>query len=161
MLSTQDYLKKIEADGRGRSAVVARLGDMCAEDHGGGAVVCTSEGQYYLEWTQGLESEHPGEDRYGDDDEVGALVLEVFRVQLDEPAIVALSGHGDEVKLWTGIAKSVDMDAEEVLKLARSEATLEIAGAFEMYAGHWGWRELDWEPLRLPYREVESRWEES
>jgi len=138
--------------------VVQRLGDVCAEDHGGGAVVITEDGEHYLEWTQGLEMEHPGEDRY--DDEVGDLLLEVFRVQLDEPAWVALSGCGDEEKLWSGIAKTCGQDPVEVIEMAKSSEPMKIAGCFEMYAQHWGWRELDFEPLSLPYSEVETRWGE-
>ena len=160
--------------------IIQRLGDVCAEDYGGGAIVCENESvewthedaegrlihppiktvhqELYLEWTHGLESDHPGEDRYGD--EVADLKLMVYRVQLDEPAWVALSGCGDETKLWTDIARSVGMDPAEVIELAKSEDPLKIAGAYEMYAGHWGWGELDHYPEEMAYSEVETRWGE-
>lgn len=137
--------------------IIHRIGDVCAEDHGGGALVKDEYG-YHLEYTYGLETDHPGEDRYGD--EVGDLKLEVFRVQVDEPAWSALSGCGDQGKLWSGVASSVGMDVDEVIKLAKSEDPREIAGALEMFAQVHGWRELDWEPMQLPYSEVETRWGE-
>lgn len=138
--------------------IIHRIGDRCAEDYGGGALVKDEDGDLYLEYTQGLETDHPGEDRYGD--EVGDLELEVFRVQVDEPAWIALSGCGNETKLWTGIASSLGMDPAEVIRMAKSEDPKEIAGALEMFAQHYGWRELDFEPMRLPYSEVETRWGE-
>lgn len=136
--------------------ILHRVGDVCAEDHGGGAVVKDEHG-YHLEYTHGLEMDHPGEDRYGD--EVGELVLEVFRVQVDEPAWTALSGCGNETELWEGIAESCGQDIEEVIRLAKSEDPKEIAGALEMYAQVHGWRNLDQYPMRLTYAEVEERWE--
>ena len=137
--------------------IITKLGDVCAEDHGGGAVVEDDDGYTYLEWTLGLESEHPGEERYGD--EVGDLKLEVFRVQLDEPAWKALSGCGNEDELWAGIASTVGVEVEEAVAMAKSDETMKIAGAFEMFAQVWGWRELDSYPLSLRYADVEERWE--
>ena len=37
--------------------IVHRIGDVCAEDHGGGALVKDEYG-YHLEYTHGLETEH-------------------------------------------------------------------------------------------------------
>ena len=137
--------------------VIQRLGDVCAEDHGGGAVIRTEDGYLYLEWTHGLESEHPGEERYAD--EVGDLKLEVFRVSLDEPAWVALSGCGDEAKLWAACADCSGLEVAEAVRLAKSSDPLEMAGAFELFAGRHGWRELDCYPETMTYAEVSERWE--
>jgi hypothetical protein len=136
--------------------ILSRVGDVCAEDHGGGAIVRDEDGYVYLEYTHGLESDHPGEDRYGD--EVADLKLTLYRVQLDEPAWKALSGCGSEEKLWTEVARSAGQDPEEVIEMAKSEDPMKIAGCFEMFAGHWGWGELDHYPIELPYHEVETRW---
>jgi hypothetical protein len=136
--------------------ILQRIGDRCAEDHGGGAIVVDEYGPH-VEYTYGLESEHPGNNCYRD--EVGELVLEVYRVQLDEPAWDILGPHGDAMKLWEGVAESAGQDFHETVALAKSKDPLKIAGALEMYAGQWGWRNLDHEPLKLTYDEVEKRWE--
>lgn len=138
--------------------VLHRIGDVCAEDHGGGAIVEDEYGPH-VEYTYGLECEHPGEDRYGD--EVGELVLEVFRVALDESAWTMLIPHGDQAKLWEEISETCGQDFHETLAFAKSADPVKIAAALEMYASHWGWRNLDWEPLRMTYAEVEKRWEVS
>ena len=161
--------------------VISKIGDVCAEDYGGGAVaydtddddvewtyedaegrllaqpVKTVTHRYFMEYTHGLETDHPGEDRYGD--EVGDLTLEVYRVDLDEPAWSLLSGHGDAMKIWEEISESCGQDFHETVALAKSKDPLKIAGALEMYAGHWGWINLDHEPMRMKYSEVETRWE--
>ena len=136
--------------------VISRVGDICAEDYGGGAIV-KDDGYFWLEYTHGLESDHPGVDQH-DEEALADLKLELFRVQLDESAWEALTGCGDPMKLWEGIAESVGQHFVDVLHLATSREPKQIAGAFEMFAGHYGWRELDHYPIQVSYKEVETRW---
>lgn len=136
--------------------VISKRGDVNAADHGGGAIVHNEHG-YHLEWTHGLMSEHPEEE--GFDDEIADLKLNLFRVPLDESAWAKLSTCGDEDKLWTGIASSNGMDLAEVIELAKSEKPVDIATALEMFAGHWGWENLDSYPVLVRYADLSERWE--
>ncbi len=135
---------------------IQRIGDICAEDYGGGAVVEDEHG-LHVEYTYGLESDHPGSDRY-DSDAVNGLILEVFRVPLaeEETAEEYLSNFKVD---WGSIARGSGIDRAEVMELVRSTDPLKKAGAFELVAQHWGWRELDPEPMLLSYEDVEARWD--
>ena len=132
--------------------VLHRVGDVCPEDHGGGAVVVTADGYTMLEYTHGLAVTHPDTTCYGED-ERDALCLSVFQVRLDESAWDAASWAS-----WLDIANYAGQAFTDVKELAASADIADRARAFEMVAGYYGWRALDPEPMTLSYADVAARW---
>jgi hypothetical protein len=107
-----------------------------------------------LQYTHGLSDRG---DVDGDEDDE---ILEVFQVPLNEPAADILSGHGDLVRTFEAIAKSCGIDMDEVTEAAKSSDPRDIAESIMLYAGHWGWHNLDQYPLRMTYAEVRRMWEQ-
>lgn len=128
--------------------IIQRVGDRCPEDHGGGAIVRV-DGHVSLEWTEGIEVDHPG---YDGDDEAN-LEMTLFQVGIDDDATSDLEG------MIESAAKSCGVELEEALRMAKSSNVCERAYVYEMVAQTWGWHELDHYPTKVTYGELEDRWE--
>jgi len=138
------------------STVAFSIGDVCPEDHGGGAVVFTPGEGFVLEYTHGLEVEHPKSSSMLEG--LDELKLDLYRVQLDEP-FYRMIGNSDK-DIWRKLGDCVGMHKDEVLEMAKSCKIQAICGINEIYAAYYGWRELDYYPIQVTYKDLTDRWAE-
>lgn len=144
---------------RQKRTVVHRIGDSCAEDHGGGALMRVGS-RLVLEYTHGAESDFTDTGLDVDTQEGRNACLEVYRI--DVPTIGRSLCDIDGIRSdldwcdWPAVARCADLDAWDLLEIAldpkRAWALYEIA------AMYYGWRELDLEPSRIPYWRVSRMW---
>jgi hypothetical protein len=139
--------------------IVAKIGDICAEDHGGGALMRV--GPYLsLEYTHGAESDFTDLGFESGSREERNACLTVYRV--DVPTIGRDLCDCEAIRRdldwcdWPALAKCVDLDPWEILEIAldpkRAWALYEIAAQYH------GWGELDLEPQEIPYWRVTRMW---
>lgn len=135
--------------------LIYRIGDVCAEDHGGGALVRHGS-NWTLEYTHGAESDQPDADCCYGSAEERRLPLTLYRVD------VATTTEGARSDLswcdWSGIAQYTGVEPAEIFALALSNDPRKLAALYEMAAEYHGWGELDLYPIELPYWRVARRW---
>lgn len=144
---------------RYRRQVLCRIGDMCPEDHGGGALVRVGP-HLFLEYTWGAETEFADTDVDVDTREGRRAEMTVYSV------FVPTVGRGlcDVAEIqqelgtydWEKIARYSGIDPLEVLVIANDPQR--AWALYEMVAAYYGWDEMDEMPLSLPYWKVERRW---
>ncbi len=133
--------------------VLGQIGDINATDHGGGVVYNSPYGPM-LEYTYGLETDHPGVE--GTDDEVEGLALTVYHIDLGATGLEFMRDF-DWVD-WGAVAGSIDMDESELVGYARSSNPMARASVAEAIAGYYGWHELDHQPGQIRYGDLDARW---
>lgn len=131
------------------------IGDVNPIDYGGGYIFSTPEsGGPHLEYFEGLDSDERAS-RLFDDDEIDALKVELYRVDLGKDAEDFLSDH-DWID-WKDIARTTGQDISEYApgKLRSAHAR---ARAAEDAASYHGWANFDSYPLQLTVGELKERW---
>jgi len=126
---------------------VGHIGDVNWPEYGGGPVMIDETGVYPPE----LEYVEPPPDELSFDSPKARW--EVYRVPL-EPN----QPWGDREDL-EAVARTSGQDPDELADAFASDDPMERAYAYETWAGHFGWYELDQYPLRLTCPEVEKRYD--
>jgi len=144
---------------RYKRTTLAEIGDVTPEDYGGGALMRV--GPYLtLEYTYGAECDlaHLGLESGSREERLACL--EVFRVDIPTIGRGLCDIDGIRSNLdwidWPKVARSADLDAWEILEIALDPERAWVL--YEIAAGYYGWRELDPEPLQVPYWRVARRW---
>lgn len=137
-----------------KTIVHCLLGDVCAEEHGGG-IVFTGDHGPELHYTHGVESDAPDFDPEYDNH--AACKLEVYNVKLFHTAEEFLSWYGwidwEAVARSSGVEAFID-DLRAVLSTVEGRAS-----AIEAAAGHCGWHQFDEQPMVWSYAEVDEWYE--
>jgi hypothetical protein len=138
-----------------RRTIIGHLGDVNPIDHGGGVVVRVYQGgrsHVILEHTYGMDVEHPGSVAYSPAQERSAH-LTVYRRDIEDDVIANLSWVN-----WQAVTTSQGAYPTTLQKDARSKDPMLRALVYEMAASHYGWHELDTDPLVLTNAELSKRW---
>lgn len=125
---------------------VGTVGDVNWPEYDGGPVMVDETGEYQPE----LEYvETPTED---EDFESPRARWTVYRVVLDpgQPW-----GYREDLE---SVAETSGQDPDELANAFKSDDPMERAYAYETWAGHFGWHELDHDPLTLTCAEVNKRY---
>jgi hypothetical protein len=123
--------------------VIGTVGDVDFTTHGGGEVYKTADGEHVLEWV------NPPPDDLDFDDRNARW--EIFRVNIDD----GMPDWGS----YKAAAKTSGQRPKELKDAFESENPMDRAWAFETWAGHYGWHELDSSPLVLDKKSIESRYD--
>lgn len=123
---------------------VGQVGDQSFEVHGGGLVFKDLTGVYKPE----LEYVEPPTDDEELDDPKARWT--VYRVSLE-----GVPNWGD----LKAVARSAGQDPKELRADFESEDPMRQALAYETWAGHYGWHELDQYPLSLTCSEMNKRYD--
>jgi hypothetical protein len=127
----------------GGHEIIGTVGDVDFLTYGGGEVYKNAEGEYTLEHVE------PPPDEIELDDKNARW--EVYRVNID----AGMPDWGS----YKAAAKTSGAKPSELKAAFESDNPMERAWAYETWAGHYGWNELDEYRLVLDKHEVESRYE--
>lgn len=131
---------------------IGSVGDVNPVEYGGGCIFTQWEsGGPWVEYTHGLESEHP--DATEDDPNAS---LTVYRVGLEKNGPSFL-GWYDWID-WEEVAESVDADVK-VYGPSRLKTSQARSLALQDAADFYGWHEFDHYPETFTVRELEQRWQ--
>jgi hypothetical protein len=121
------------------------LGDANPLDYGGHIVYRVHDPKNDTRWVTGEYWDEPVDDAY-----------RVYRWDIEKDVVKDL----DWVDEWDAIAASIGMPLENLMRMARSEDTLDRAQVYEMVGRFHGFENLDSYPDTFTREEMEKRWPE-
>lgn len=127
----------------GGHEIIGYVGDVNFVEFSGGEVYKNAEGEHILEWVE----PPPDDIELGDKN----ARWDVYRVNIDN----GMPDWGS----YKAAAKTSGQKPSELKDAFESDDPMDRAWAFETWAGHYGWDELDTYKLVLDKHEVESRYE--
>lgn len=134
------------------------IGDVNPIEYGGGPVYYVHDmGKRYVyaEYTHGTEQEHPGYNGSEFERAYGRLKLTVYRVDVQPDVLDDLSWCDNH---WGSIASTGSNWAGSLVRYSAHPDPMKRVWLYEAVASHFGWHELDSDPLILTVSELRRRW---